>query len=363
MGNRIRLWEPAQVFACVARTVDRQFLFKPNHQPDNPLLRWDSDPRSLDPDNKFIPKPSIINIIGSSLVRAQRNQPTQLMWAEGNINHVHSGLIAPTDDDIGRISNFKRDANSLIARFTNTTHERCGHVLGEPFRVDPCLDDPSAEQQLLYAVTNVVEDGMVAKVSHSPFFSTYRHFAHGEPLEFWWIEWKKYYEAGGERSSKLHPKDFLRWGQLELTCLPEWEAMTVPQRQARFRHSVREIEEQCDDARRAEKRPVVGVPALYALDPRDRPRNPKDSGPQPFCHAADPETRRAFRQKRRAFEQQHYKASREFRDSFLDDPALRTPCDPSTGLQQSSARDPRTIPFPHGSFRPPITTIYNASRL
>jgi hypothetical protein len=81
----------------------------------------------------------------------------------------------------------------------------------------------------------------------------------------------------------------------ELAPLPGWEKLTVHQRRTRFRHLVREAERIAADERAAEGRSVVGVPALRRLDPRDRPGNPKRSGRQPLCHAADPALRKQYK--------------------------------------------------------------------
>jgi hypothetical protein len=341
MGYRLRFFEPDFIYSAVERTVGRQFLFKPNHLPDHPLLLAGCDPRSLDPNNKLIPRPSIINIIGSSLVRAQQNTDhrVDLFWAEGNINHVHTGLGAHCDLGLARIVDFKRDANSMIARFTSKTHEHSGHLLGSRYRAEPCIEDLPAEQQFFYAVTNVVKDGLVDRVKQSPFFTTYHHFANGDPLRFWWIEWRKFYDAGGWSNKRIHPKDFFKTGELQLACLPEWEKLTVRQRQSRFRQGVRDIEDEFRDKRRSENQTVVGVPALYAVDPRQRPAHPADSGPQPLCHAATRQARIEFLRRWRAFQVEHAEASLDYRNGDH----LRV--------------------FPNGSFRPPIVTIYHSSRL
>lgn len=339
MGRRLRLWQPHLVYSTVERTNDRQFSFKPNHLPDNPLLRWDSDPRSLDPHNRLIPKPSIINIIGSSLVRAQRNNPVELLWVEANINHIHSGFRVNHSDDLKLLSSFKQQVNSLIARLTNHALQRDGHLFSGPFRSEPCLDDPSAEQQFLYAATNVVKDGLVDKVSQSPFFSTYKHFAFGKPLRFWWIEWAQYELAGGLRNHRIHPKDYLEWGELKLGRLPEWEELTIHQQQTRYRQQIREIEENTRERLLEERRTVVGIPGLYALEPRERPESSGSRSRQPLCHAASRETRKAYQELWREFVKEYRKASSDYRNGYYE-------------------RE-----FPLGSFRPPITTIYNASSL
>ncbi len=72
MGCRLRLYEPFIVKSNVIRCVDRQFLLSPNHDFNgDPLLEKGCPPESLDPNNDLIPKPSIINIIGSTAARAQ----------------------------------------------------------------------------------------------------------------------------------------------------------------------------------------------------------------------------------------------------------------------------------------------------
>jgi len=338
MGRRLRLWEPHNIYSCTERTVDRQFLFRPDHNPHNPLLKRDCPTNALDPGNDIIPKPSIINIIGSAIVRAREKHPVDIYWFEGNINHLHNSL-APRNGDIDAPSKFKQLCNSLIATGLRDSIDREGHAFGAPFRSAPCIDDASAEQQLFYAMTNAVKDGLVESVSQSPFFSTYRHLAHGEPLEFWWVDWAGYWKAGGRANRKLRPKDFLRWGSFELAVLPEWEHLTAQQRRTRFRKAVREIEEECARERKDEQRHAMGVARLFELDPRDRPREPKKSGGQPLCHTSSQEARKEFERQWRDFVDEHRKASIDFLNGYWD-------------------RE-----FPEGSFRPPIMTIYTSSRL
>ena len=81
------MYEPGLTYNSVSRTVDRTFLFKPNHRKDNVLLAEGCPANALDPRNRIIPVPSIINIIGSSVGRALANNPIELNWFEGNVSH------------------------------------------------------------------------------------------------------------------------------------------------------------------------------------------------------------------------------------------------------------------------------------
>jgi hypothetical protein len=185
----------------------------------------------------------------------------------------------------------------------------------------------------------IVKDGQVEKVSQSPFFNTYRHLAYGESLEFWWIEWGKYWKAGGAANKSIRIKDFLKWGSFELTLLPAWQNLTVHQRQTRFRKGVRELEQMYAERRRDENRTVIGVSRLFDIDPRDHPKTPGGSTPQPLCHTVDKQLRREYKRHWFEFVKEHRKASWDFRNGYWE-------------------RE-----FPDGAFRPPILTIYLASRL
>ncbi|MFO8071078.1 MAG: hypothetical protein R6V85_04310, partial [Polyangia bacterium] len=90
MGHPIRIYQPGIVYSMVSNIVDRQFMLKPDHHPDNPLLSLESPPEALSPDNDIIPEPSVINIIGSAAARAQRDNPVLLHCLEVTPNHPHS---------------------------------------------------------------------------------------------------------------------------------------------------------------------------------------------------------------------------------------------------------------------------------
>ncbi|MDD5308652.1 MAG: hypothetical protein PHU25_15145 [Deltaproteobacteria bacterium] len=338
MASRIRVVEPGLVYSATQRCNDRRFLFRPDHNPANPLLHIDCPSEALDSASPVIPVPSTINVIGASAARSLALHPLNLHWLEGNVNHLHDGF-STTPEQIGNVAPFFRDFLSNVARGINRILERTNHVFGGRYHMEPCLDLPSAEQQLVYALTNAVKDGLVERVSESPFFSTYRHLAFGEPLAFWRIDWDAYWRAGGPRKKSHKPKDYLRWDTLELTPLPGWENLTISQRQTRVRRLVRDVEEEVADRRRAEGCIAVGVPRLYALSPFERPKRPPDDDPQPLCHASDAESRREFKRQWREIMAEYRKASIDYRAGYHE-------------------RE-----FPEGTYRPPIVTIYTSSRL
>jgi hypothetical protein len=339
MGNRPRLYEPNLLYSAVTNTVDRQFLLKPNHDRRNPLLAAGCPPQALDPRTDIVPVSSVINIVGAAVGRALEQYPVDLRWFEANVNHTHSGLTA-RPEQLGNISAFYKSTNSTIARELNRTWQRTGHLFAARPRIEPCLDDRAAKQQLIYAMTNPLKDGLVETVRETPFFSTFRHQASGDPLRFWYLDRAAWWKAGGPRKKSHRLKDFLRWVEYELPPpLPEWDGVPEHKRRAELRALVREAEEEQRETRRREGRRVVGVPNLFKLNPFDKPAEPRESSPQPLCHTSNPQLYFEYRCKWREFLNEYRKASHDYRAGNFD-------------------RE-----FPEGSFRPPLVTVYNSSRL
>lgn len=338
MARKIRWLRPQYVYESVSRTVDRQFLFKPNHHPYNPLLEQSCPIESLDPRNDIIPKPSVINVIGASVGRALQKYPIRIHWFESNINHLHVGFSFDRAQ-MGNAAAFHRDTKSLIARELNRTWEREGNFFSGRSKIHPCLDDASAERHLLYALTNPVKDGLVEQVSDSPLFSTYHFQAKGKALRFWYIDYEAYYLAGGCRKKNHRLKDYLKWVTWECAPLPSHEKMTINQRQTWVRQQVRKIETEKKMTQRKSGNSYIGKAGLFALNPRSRPNHPKTSSPDPLCHAANLDLAKQYKKEWREFLNQFIQASADYRNGYFH-------------------RE-----FPEGSYRPPLVTVYYASGL
>ena len=330
MGSAIRLFETDGVYAVVQTTVDRTFAFTPNHDPANPLLARGCPREALDPTSPILPVPSVINIVGAAAARALELAPANLHALELSSNHQHE-LVSARDGDVGAISGFLRNFHSKVARDLNRLRCREGHQYAGRSRITPCADDDAAFQQLVYALTNPVKDGLVDRVKHSPFFSTHRAQAFGRPLRFWDIEWERYWETGGPFNRRLHPKQFMVWRTLEIAPLPHLTDMPVHKRQTLIRKAVDEIEKETADKLRREGRSVCPVTRHFATDPRDRPQNQRVSGCKPLVHASTTAARDAYREKHRDVMKVYVPASVAFRQGCYD------------------------VEFPPGTFRPPFT--------
>ncbi len=218
--------------------------------------------------------------------------------------------------------------NSLIARGINKYLDREGALFSSRNRSTEAVDDMSLEQQLFYAVTNPVKDGLVERVAHWKGFSSYKQLAFGEVERFRYIDWTAWHKAGGKKSKK-RPEDFVVSVSVELSPLPVWEDMPEHKRQAHFRREIRKMEQHFREQREREGRSVMGGRKLEKIDPRDKPRKPFNRTRKPICHAATKDAADEYRDKFRDFLDLYYYASDMWR------------------------RGARDVEFPRGSFKPP----------
>jgi len=356
MGRRLRQIKKHSVYETVQGIVDRQFLLVPDHYPDNPTLSKLCPKNALDPNNDLIPIPSTLNIIGAAIGRALKHVPVNLHCFEANINHKHSQ--ESVDDSCckgadncelagtpmcGGVENhparFHQRVNSVIAQQLNKKYEREGPLFTAPQRVTECIDDEKAEEKLLYAMTNTVKDGLVEQVGESPFFSTYNFWAKGEALRFWYIEWEEYYLAGGTRKKNHRPKDYIKWVQWKPKSLPNWKGKPRHKYATFIRQQCKEKEDEFRKLRRKEGQRALGIKRLKQLDPRDRPRVPRERTRQPLCHSSSLRATKAYQKEWRNFVNEHRQASLDYR----------------MGAHERE--------FPVSSFRPPLVCIYSSSHL
>jgi len=299
------------------------------------LLSREAHRSALDLRNRHVPRPSVINITGVAFARALELHPIRIHWVEANVNHLTVGFSA-TPDQLGNISDFFRTVNSLIARELNKKWNHEGHIWSSPFRTIICTDDQAAERQLLYCVTNPVKDSLVSTVRESPLFTCYRALANGKPMRFWRIDWNAFHLSGGFRKKSHCPKEHLEWLTLELAPLPHQADWPAHKRQAWLRTAVRDFEEANAAVLLSDGRRASDAAALHLVDPRDRPADPKESGPQPLCHASSREARLEYARGWREIASAHREASIEYRQGDWE-------------------RE-----FPEGTFRPPLTTPYGS---
>lgn len=284
MARRVRWLKADAVYCQTQRTVDRQFFFKPDERTRN--------------------------IIGASAGRALEKYPVKLYWLDFNINHRQTGM-APLSDSPEHLQNvvrFDQLFNSLVARELNRVYEREGPLYSTRNRIDEATDDMSLEQQLFYAVTNVVKDNLVERVAHWRGVSSYKQLSTGEVDRYTYIDWTAWHRSGNKKTRRSL-EEFIRTVTVELTPLPGWEGMSPSKRQAHFRREVRRYEQEFREAREREGRTVMGVTRLSKVNPRDRPARRKPRTQQPVCHSSSLEGALEYKKELRDFMERYRYAS------------------------------------------------------
>ena len=308
MGMKPRWLKANAFYAQTQRTVDRQFLFKPD-----PVIR---------------------NIIGASAARAQKKHPVKIYYLDVNINHKQEGIAALSDapEHLDNLVRFKQTFHKILAFELNRYLGREGAVFSSRSRSIECVDNESVEQQFFYALTNPVKDGLADRIAHWKGFSSYNALAKGEDETFTFINRTAWHQAGGKKSGKPLSA-FIETIRIHYYPLPGWEWMKPHQRQARVRREVRTIESQFRREREALGIPAMSRSRMEKLDHRDRPRTRPERTPMPLCHASSAEAARLYREAYREFLSAYKVASSHYRQGAWE------------------------TEFPAGSIKPPILTV------
>ena len=328
MGD-IRILKPGRVYELTHTLVDCEFSFRPDQRRDHALLHEDCPANALDLENKLIPEPSLLNIIGYAFARAAELAPVRIHSVELNVNHLHV-TFSVTRTQLVWVPAFLRIAFSLIATAINRMLEREGHVFAGSPHITEIGDDAAALRQVLYGMTNANKDGLVESTRGSHLFNTYRAQALGQSQKYWAIDWTAFDVAGGWKRKTHSPKTYLRWCELVIHPLPSMEALTDLQRQTFFRKQVQELEASHAKAIKDAGRRFMTVDELFALDPRDRPKEPRKRTPKPRVHASSEQLRQAIIEENREIAKAHRIASIAYLAGDVD------------------------VVFPEGTYKPPI---------
>jgi len=106
--------------------------------------------------------------------------------------------------------------------------------------------------------------------------------------------------------------------------------MRIDERQRFIRREVRLLEDRFREERESEGRSVMPPAKLEKVDPRSRPRNPKEGTKMPLCHSSCPFLAARYEAELKEFISAYRIASAEFRAGNYD------------------------VEFPMGSCRPPL---------
>jgi REP element-mobilizing transposase RayT len=244
--------------------------------------------------DKFLLRPSkLINwLILSVLARALSLFEIQLHGFVFMSNHVHLLLSAANANLISRFlshlkGNLARGIKLHTGHDANVWQGRC--------RIIPVLDDAAAVDRLRYIIAHGAKEHLVGSSHEWPGVHCVRALTGEESLVGTWIDQAAAYEDS-RRAVPLGPASYEETLPIELAPIPCWAGLTREEYQARCRALA---EEEAAKAA-ADGVPPLGVDAILAADPGDKPATVKKTAARP-CHTTDDTLREAYVARRKLF--------------------------------------------------------------
>ena len=275
----IRHLEPDRVWSITTRTVNAEYLLRPDVE--------------------------TTELIGFHLAKALHRFPGTVLYLFAAMsNHLHKA----TQDPESTLSAFMCYFLSNLARDINKVRRRSGPVFAQRFSSTPVLDDESLAERLVYGILNPVKAGLVDR--HEDWPGVLVWSGSDGPRTFRRFRQRAFDKAlrVSRRMGTPEPtrEQFMESYELRLSPLPDGMSIEdilarVRAEEARFREERRENEEQ-----------VLGKEAVVEQDVRSRPENPKHSI-KPLCHTISEVLREEFRKSWRALMGEYLEASAAWR--------------------------------------------------
>jgi REP element-mobilizing transposase RayT len=242
---------------------------------------------------RFLLSPSsdLNEIILGVLGRAQRLYPVGCCGYAFLSNHYHL-LLDVTD--ARQLSTFMGYFNSNLAREVARRTGWTDKVWARRYQAIPISEEPGAQvARLAYLLAHGTKEGLVETPEQWPGVHCVRPLLGGESsVEGLWFDRTREYNAR-LRGESFERRKFTNPETVTLSPLPCWKHLTPEARRGRVADLVSVIEQQAREAREARGLQPLGVKAILAQKPQDRPTRPKKS-PSPLFHAFTKSMRKAL---------------------------------------------------------------------
>jgi REP element-mobilizing transposase RayT len=261
--------------------------------------------------------------------RAQQLYPVRIVFLAVLSSHFH--LLVDVDN-AQQLADFMQYLCSNLAREVNRLTGWEGPAFSRRYQAIIVSPEEKAQvERLEYGLSQGCKENLVERVRDWPGVHAARAILDNEPLTGYWFNRSQEYAA------RRRGEDFdrLRYAEevtVELSPLPCWQHLSDKTYKDRVASLVKGIEERAAAERKRTGQPVLGVKAILAQDPLQRPAC-LDRSPAPLFHAAT-----------RTMWQTLYDAYAWFVAAFRD------------ASEKLRAGD-RAAPFPRGSFPPALPFV------
>jgi putative transposase len=277
----------------------------------------------------FRPSPMLNQIIIGTLARAKKRHKVQVCFFVCVSNHMHLLLWTEDARELAKLMGYFL---SKLAREVGRLTDWKEKIFGQRYQTIVISDEEEAQvARLRYQLAHGAKEDLVDRPQDWPGVHAVRALLGGEVLEGLWFDRTQEY-AARRRGEKFDPLQYATREVLELDPLPCWEHLTVEQRRARVTALVEDIESETAARRKRTGVKPLGVAAVLAQNPLQRPKKTKKS-PAPAFHAASKAVRRELRDAYALFVAAYRAAAEKLRAGIRD------------------------VVFPRGSFPPALPFV------
>src|SRR3954462_6039379 len=260
------------------------------------------------------PSPLMNQIIIGTLARAKQRHQVQVCFFVGVSNHMH--LLLWVEDARG-LAQFMRYFQSKLAREVGRLTGWKEKIFGRRYQAIVVSDEEAAQvARLRYGLAHGAKEDLVERPRDWPGVHCVRALLEGEALEGLWFDRTQEYLAR-RRGKTFDPLEYATREVLELDPLPCWKHLTEEQRRARIAALVEDIESEVAARRKRTGVKPLGVAAVLAQNPLQKPKKTKKP-PAPASHAASTAIRRELRNAYALFVAAYRAAAEKLRGGVRD---------------------------------------------
>src|SRR3954465_2260017 len=237
----------------------------------------------------FRPSPELNQIIIGTLARAKKSHnKVRVCFFVGVSNHMHLLLWVENARDLSKFMGYFL---SKLAREVGRLTDWKEKIFGQRYEEIVVRDEEAAQgARLRYCLAHGAKEDLVDRPRDWPGVHCVRALLEGEVLEGLWFDRTQEY-AARRRGEKFEPLQYATREVLALDPLPCWKHLTEEQRRSRVAALVEDIELETAARRKRTGAKPLGVAAVLAQNPLQRPKKNKKS-PAPASHAASKAVRR-----------------------------------------------------------------------
>ena len=264
---------------------------------------------------RFLLRPSeeLRSLIVGVLARAQKLYPVEIHAFVFLSNHYH---LLVSVEDAQRLARFMNFVNSNLAREAGRLYQWKEKFWGRRYQAIVVSEEELAQaNRLRYLLQQGCKEGLVARPRDWPGAQCVSALVAGRPIRGRWVSRSQEYAARSRGETFRHRK-YSTAEMIRLEPLPCWRHVSGSIYRSRVSSLIKEIEEETAARHEREGTRPLGVGAILAQHPHDRPEEPKRGLPPAF-HVATKAARQGLAEAYRWFAVAYREASRKLREGSL----------------------------------------------